>query len=734
MNGNSNRRGRVRDLYVLMLSVHGLMRGHGLELGRDADTGGQTLYVIELAKSLGRHPRVEQVDVLTRLVDDPAVSPDYAVPCEPLGERASLVRLACGSRRYLRKESLWNHLDQLIDRTLIYLRQQPRLPDVIHSHYADAGYVGVHLSQLLGIPLVHTGHSLGRCKRQRLLDHGRREQAIDRQFNFIRRIAAEEAVLAHASLVITSTAQESSEQYGLYNNHQPARTTVIAPGTDTSRFAPPSREAIPPHIPALIDRFFAQPRKPLILAICRPEMRKNLSRLVAAFGESRELRERANLAIVAGNRDDIRSMDEAQADVLRDLLLDVDRYDLWGSVALPKQHQPDDIPALYRLAAQRRGVFVNPALTEPFGLTLIEAAASGLPVVATRDGGPPDILVHCENGVLVDPLASADIARGLLAVVSDTRTWQRYARRGIGGVARNYTWDAHVDKYLKAVDRVVHRTRKQVRRERVVQRPAANPMPYVQRMLVSDIDNTLIGDRAGLATLVRVLRERPRSFGFGVATGRHLPSALEALRQARVPLPDVLITAVGTEIHYGPGMHSDAGWQRHIQHLWRRDALAALFEDVPGLMLQSDDQQTEFKLSFDVDPHAMPGLREIDRRLRQVRLHANLVYSHQAYLDVLPVRASKGQAIRYLAYKWELPLNAFLVAGDSGNDLEMLAGDTQAVVVSNHSAELDTLRGMDQVYFAATPCASGILEGMTHYGLLHAPAPDSPKEAACSMP
>jgi len=151
-------------------------------------------------------------------------------------------------------------------------------------------------------------------------------------------------------------------------------------------------------------------------------------------------------------------------------------------------------------------------------------------------------------------------------------------------------------------------------------------------------------------------------------------------------------------------------------------------------MLQSDDQQNEFKLSFDVEPHAMPSLREIDRRLRQARLHANLVYSHQAYLDVLPVRASKGQAIRYLAYKWELPLNAFLVAGDSGNDLEMLAGDTQAVVVSNHSAELDTLRGMDQVYFAATPCASGILEGMTHYGLLHAPGPTAPRRPHVRCP
>ena len=55
-------------------------------------------------------------------------------------------------------------------------------------------------------------------------------------------------------------------------------------------------------------------------------------------------------------------------------------------------------------------MFVNPALTEPFGLTLIEAAASGLPVVATNDGGPQDILRLCGNGVLVDPLDADEMA------------------------------------------------------------------------------------------------------------------------------------------------------------------------------------------------------------------------------------------------------------------------------------------------------------------------------------
>ena len=97
---------------------------------------------------------------------------------------------------------------------------------------------------------------------------------------------------------------------------------------------------------------------------------------------------------------------------------------------------------------------------------------------------------------------------------------------------------------------------------------------------------------------------------------------------------------------------------------------------------------------------------------------------------MLPVRASKGQAIRYLAYKWGLPLRAFLVAGDSGNDLEMLVGDTQAVVVSNHSPELEKLRGLEQIYFAETPSASGILEGMAHYGFACNPAPTLQQEAA----
>jgi sucrose-phosphate synthase len=123
--------------------------------------------------------------------------------------------------------------------------------------------------------------------------------------------------------------------------------------------------------------------------------------------------------------------------VLGDLLLDIDRYDLYGKVAYPKHHRREEVPVMYRLAAASGGVFVNPALTEPFGLTLIEAAASGLPIVATSDGGPQDIIGNCHNGYLIDPLNPDDMAAALLEVLRDRiagRIWRAKACKACSGI------------------------------------------------------------------------------------------------------------------------------------------------------------------------------------------------------------------------------------------------------------------------------------------------------------
>lgn len=706
-----------RPIYILMISMHGLIRSENLELGRDADTGGQITYVVELARALGKHPLVEKVDLLTRRIDDDSLPEDYSIPEEQLEHNARIVRLPCGPKRYLRKESLWPHLDQMVDQCLHFLRSQGgRLPDLLHTHYADAGYVGQQLSLLLGIPQVHTGHSLGHTKRERLLASGRKASSIERQFNFERRIAAEESVLEHASMIITSTQQEIDEQYSLYRHFDHQRFRVIPPGTDTTRFSPPGRRKISSGLQESIDRFFSDPDKPLILTICRPEVRKNLKGLIAAFGESAELQQQANLLIVAGTRDDIRDLEESQQQVMQELLLDIDRYDLWGKVAIPKHVSQDDIPELYRLAARRRGVFVNAALTEPFGLTLIEAAASGLPFVAPDDGGPRDIVQNCRSGLLANTLESSAIAEALQEVLSDKKRWRTWAKNGLAGIRRHYNWPAHVNTYMKQVRHVLRRDRKRWRRQLVITLDSGKAyMPLVNSALISDIDNTLLGDRRSLRQLVNWLKERKGKFAFGIATGRTIDSAVDILKQWQVPVPEVLITSVGSEIHYGARLIPDTGWANHIRHKWRRDALEEAMKEFPGLTLQAQENQREFKLSYIADPDKMLPVEEINRSLRDQQLFAQLIYSHNEFLDLLPIRASKGHAIRYLAYKWGVPVRHFLVAGDSGNDHEMLVGDTLGVVVGNHSEELDKLRGMEQVYFAQGRYAAGILEGIAHY-------------------
>nr|WP_245995140.1 HAD-IIB family hydrolase [Inmirania thermothiophila] len=698
---------------MVLISLHGLVRGHNLELGRDADTGGQIKYVVELARALAAAPEVRRVDLLTRQVIDPKVDPDYARPEEVLAPKARIVRLPFGPRRYLRKEVLWPYLDSFVDQALQHVRRVGQLPDVVHGHYADAGYAGARLAGLLGVPFVFTGHSLGRVKRERLLAQGMRPQAIEAQYNISQRIEAEEQALDAADLVVASTRQEVEEQYASYDNHHPRRMAVIPPGVDLARFHPPRRGEGDPPIAAELARFLREPRRPMILALSRPDPRKNLVTLVQAYAENHRLRALANLVIVAGNRDDIRAMERGPREVLTELLLAIDRYDLYGLVAYPRHHEPSDVADLYRLAARRRGVFVNPALTEPFGLTLIEAAASGLPVVATHDGGPREILARCHNGLLVDPLDADAMGEALLEALTDRARWQRWSKAGVRGVHRHYSWASHAATYLRALRRVL---RRRPRRRTVV--PTRSRLPMVERLLVADIDNTLIGDREGLAALLEALTASGARVGFAVATGRRLDSALAVLEAWGVPVPDILVTAVGAEIHYGHWMIEDVSWQRHIDYRWDRPRLVEAMAELPGLRLQPASEQRRHKLSYFVEPERAPSVRAIRRHLRQRDLHANVIFSHGRYLDLLPIRASKGMALRYLAVKWGLTPERILVAGDSGNDEEMLRGDMLGVVVGNYSPELERLRGRSRVYFAEGRCAWGILEGLRHYRFL----------------
>jgi sucrose-phosphate synthase len=697
--------------YILLISVHGLIRGHDLELGRDADTGGQTKYVVELARALGECAGIARVDLITRRVVDPGVSTDYACREEPLSDKVRIVRIDCGEEGYIPKEHLWDSLDNFADNAMSYLRELGRTPNIIHSHYADGGYVGVRLSHLLGVPLVHTGHSLGRVKRRRLLASGLSREQTEKRYNMTRRIEAEEDILGTAALVVTSTNQEIEEQYGLYNHYQPERMTVIPPGIDLTRFHPPGDSETHEPIRRELARFLAEPDKPAILALSRPDARKNITTLIEAYGESPALQQAANLVIIAGNRDEIRDMDAGVQEVLTGILLTIDQYDLYGRVAYPKHHQAGDVPLLYRLASRSRGVFVNPALTEPFGLTLLEAASSGLPVVATADGGPQDIIRNCRNGYLVDPLDKTAMAKALLKVLVDAGLWRRLSENGLERVRRHYSWQAHVSQYMQKVKPLLEVAKAPAR---VHVAPSARL--YHDRAIFTDLDQNLLGDPGSLSDFVTVIRHYRKCTTFGIATGRRLDSALRVMRQYGIPQPDILITSLGTQIHYAPRLTEDSAWTEHIDHQWNPKAVTRLLAGIPGLGQQSRTEQSRYKLSYYIDPRVAPSMDELISLMHQHEQTVNMFLSFGQFLDVVPVRASKGFALRWVANRWDIPLENILAAGGSGTDEDMMRGNTMAVVVANrHHEELSNLAEAKTIYFATQPYAAGILEAIEHY-------------------
>ena len=726
-------------LYLLHLHLHGLFRGHDLELGRDPDTGGQTIYVLELARSLAARPEVERVEVVTRLIHDRRVSSDYAQTLERVEPDLTIRRFPFGPRRYLRKELLWPYLEELADTLAESLLAQSRLPDWIHAHYADAGFVGALLRRRLGLPLVFTGHSLGREKRRRLLASGLDLRQIDQQSAMARRIDAEELALAHAHLVVTSTRQELEHQYARYGRFRVAQARVIPPGVDAHQFHPPKADSDPDSdetaIEALLQPFLRDATKPPVLAICRADHRKNIPALVEVFGRSDYLRQHHNLVLVLGCREDPSQLDRPQREVFQQVFELVDRFDLYGQVAYPKQHQRSQIAALYRWAARRQGVFVNPALTEPFGLTLLEAAACGLPMVATDDGGPQDILRRCDNGLLVDVSDLDALQQAIEESLRDPPRWARWSDNGVEAVSRHFSWDAHVCQYLGEAGTST--------RQALASSPSlwfrhgADAAPAAAavrpRLLVLDLDACLAHpDLASLAELRRRLQS-DGELAIGVCTGRAFKAARLRYGDLRLPDPVLWITRTGTEIHYGgpldrarpgadpqePDYHSDQHWQAHIARRWNRaEVQAAMASLQPRLRPQGELDQGPYKVSYRLEEpdHAiLPVVRQI---LQSHGLHARPHLFQHWYLDVLPLAASKNEAIRYVALRWNLPLHRILVEASQQGDSELLRGLPLGVVPDDHDPALETLRGHRRVFFSSRPQAWGLIEGLDHHRFL----------------
>lgn len=715
--------------YIQMFSPHGLIRFRDPEIGRDKDTGGQVKYVLELLENLSHHPDVRKVDLFTRRIIDKRVSASYEKEIETINDKARIIRIPCGGNSYRQKEVLWEYLDEFIDKTIRFIEKQDDFPDVVHGHYADGNYLASQLSETFGIPFLATGHSLGRNKQNILLQQGLSLEKIDEKFNLNRRIAVEESVLQTSDVIIVSTQHEIDAQYGLYSNKQAGRFKVIPPGVNNELFYPFYRFDMPSfkmsieqeqslyRINSEIERFLFNPAKPLILSIGRADKRKNFETIIQSFGQDKELQAMANLAIFAGVRKDISKMPIDEQEILTNLLLLLDKYDLYGKMAIPKKNDPTlEVPEIYRVAARKKGVFVNATPGENFGLTIVEAAACGLPVVASPTGGPKEILENCENGILVDVEDPNAIAEALKKIISDQNLWEKYSANGIKSTNQSYSWSTHTQNYVDIIHQLFNQ--QGIDTPNYANKSAfGKKLTKAQLFIICDLDGTLVeGNQTdGLDSLTQWISDHQEKVVFGVASGRNKELTRQAFLNYTLPNPDILICSAGTEMYYTEKLIPDNGWESHIDFQWEKEELQNILIKFPGIRLQEPEAQWRYKLSYYVDDNFdEDDMANLHKFLDDHKLRAKILLTENHYLDILPFRASKGSAVRYLGYKWKIPLDQIITAGNSGNDIDMLKGKTKGIVVANHSPEMEELKKNKLIYFSKAALSTGVLEGI-HY-------------------
>lgn len=721
---------------IHLYNIHGLIKSDGLEIGKDADNGGQTIYVYELARHLSRQPDVEYVHLFTRLIDDPDENPAYSQVIEPLNEKCDIRRISFAGKKYLKKEALWDHLDEFVENALKHMEEHDIYPDWMHSHYGDAGYVAKELSLKLHVPFAHTAHSLGRSKKSKMKEMGLTDEEAEKKFKFSQRIAAEEACLSLAEFIITSTYQEISD-WEAYENYQNATFHVLPPGIDTEKFFPyyqlqmeneENEEEVLQRkywVSQSIEKFLINPAKPAILALARPDRRKNLHTLLDTYGRDKEIQSLANLVIFAGIRKDIANMPQAEKEVLTEMLLLMDKYDLYGKLAIPKKHDIDnEVSLIYQYCAEKRGVFINLALHENFGLTTIEAAATGLPVVITKNGGPSEIVPKCKNGYLVDPLDKAEVSKAMKSILTDEVKWRRFSDEGILAAKKYYSWNSHTNIYVGWVQETLAPKQQPKKRDLIdlkMKPERARRFKKAKTLLITDIDGTLIAGEdhyPGLEELKAFLGDQGSDFLFAVASGRSYHLIQEVMEKIDMDA-DIIISSVGARIYYDlEGEALDNDWMDYLSFKWHPDRIREKIQSIDWLDPQEEEAQDIYKISYyyyDPEDFDEEELRSV---LGKDFFQVTIVNSHQKFLDILPVHASKGNAIRYLSQKWSIPLANVIAAGDSGNDMDMFRKPIKGIIVGGRSKELDYLKADEFLYLADQKAAEGIMEGLRHYDLL----------------
>ena len=233
-------------------------------------------------------------------------------------------------------------------------------------------------------------------------------------------------------------------------------------------------------------------------------------------------------------------------------------------------------------------------------------------------------------------------------------------------------------------------------------------------LFVSDVDDTLTGDDDALAKLMDALAAARDWVVLAYNSSRPCASLRQTFREKPQMLtPDFLVGAMGTEIEDGASGEVVAAYSARLDG-WQRDRIQAMMATMP-FTPHPEAFQTRFKASYDVPDE--DSYRQVLARLQAEDIDAKVVYSGGKNLDIIPRAAGKAAVIDFLRQSLQIPAEQVIVAGDSGNDVDMFVDPYKGIVVANADPELKARRG-DNIYQAQARHAAGVLEGLRHWGVL----------------
>ena len=390
------------------------------------DAGGMNIYVVESAQRMAAMG--VSVDIFTRRTH---ASETEIVEISP-GVRVRYFDCGHGT---LTKEQLPVHIAGLSREFLRIVKEENY--DAIHSHYWISGKVAMPAAKELGIPLVHTMHTMARVKNLNLAEGETPEPMI--------RVQGETQVVAAAQALVANTDAEAASLVSLYDAC-PDIVHVVAPGVDLYTFTPgqgrsAARSVINLPQDSLVVTFVGriQPHKgPEVLIRATSELVKH----------SPLLRNKLIVNVIGGAS----GANTEEVDRLKELAT-------WLAIDDVVRFAPPvargDLAQWYRAA----DLVVVPSYSESFGLVALEAQACGTPVVATAVGGLRTAVADGISGVLVDghdPKAWSSVITRLL------QEPQRRVLLSMGAIehASHFGWDATARGTLDIYDQVITQTRK----------------------------------------------------------------------------------------------------------------------------------------------------------------------------------------------------------------------------------------------------------------------------------